>query len=104
MAVNDFGVILRSISSGLLQGFGIQLIPEMIQDLTRKQACFVFGIFPHQQTIFFRQRKTGTLRGLSVNFKQSGRSAGSSHDADITNFKANQTHLNPNPDKPASGS
>ena len=72
MVVDDLGMIQWKIRAGLLQGLGTQLIPEMVQDLPGKKVSFAFGTFSDQQALFLRQRKTGTLLGLSVQIEQLG--------------------------------
>ena len=87
--INNFCMTLGRKFAGLIQGFGIQLVPETIQDLTWKQLCFTRGFFSQQQTILLGQRKAGTIRGLSVQFKQFCRCAAGCHNTGIADFKSN---------------
>jgi hypothetical protein len=59
------------------------MIPEMVYNLARKQMGFTFSRFAHQQAAFFRQRKSGTFKGLPVNLKQLFGCAAGCHNAGI---------------------
>jgi len=68
--VCDLGGTLGTLTSGLLQRIGVQMVPEMVYYLARKQMGLARSSLADLQAAFFRQRKARAFEGLSVHLEQ----------------------------------